>query len=375
MHNEKIHIDSGSKPHKVLLDNTMGAGVGAAAIAQDDQRSGIGILTAEHSVPHPLDVVAAEAGCIVTRPYGHKADIPGDIVDAVWDNLAVGERPEVVVKGFRLSGAEGLPVTLEVAEESLLLGVNADYRKPQLDGFFSDVRNVFELLIPVFDIPHRKVLDERPAAKAEETKYLPYGIFGRIVSALGQFLGYPRNRQVYPSDILVLRQSGRMRGYNQLDGVNPFRMGVQKTLPATAGTAYFILGRFVLGLHLMESFVQSIFAYCRRFANFVDATSATGKNPRCEIVSPLVFVERRHKHHFLWCKHFWRGFRNHFEDCSNILQFTKFSPVLQIYLLDNQIINPIINDFFSRLKEVFFSVDLWLCRPPMKTLKLSQLIF
>lgn len=44
MHNKKIHIKFGSKIHKVLFDNAMGAGVGTSAVAQNDYGISVRIL-------------------------------------------------------------------------------------------------------------------------------------------------------------------------------------------------------------------------------------------------------------------------------------------------------------------------------------------
>ena len=57
-----------------------------------------------------------------------------------------------------------------------------------------------------------------------------------------------------------------------------------------------------------------------------------------EKLSLLVFVELGHKQLFLSCEHRWRSFRNHLKYRRIVFKFTKFSPVLQIYLIDNKIL-------------------------------------
>ena len=92
MHNEKVHIKSGSKVHEILLDYAVGAGVGTTSVAQYHQGMGIRVLPPEILVPYPLDVVAAELGRIVARAYGHISGVCRHVIDAVRDNLTVREQ-------------------------------------------------------------------------------------------------------------------------------------------------------------------------------------------------------------------------------------------------------------------------------------------
>lgn len=48
------------------------------------------------------------------------------------------------------------------------------------------------------------------------------------------FLGNHWDAHRYPDNILVLRQSGDVRGYNKFERVNPFRMSAEQGFPATA---------------------------------------------------------------------------------------------------------------------------------------------
>ena len=53
------------------------------------------------------------------------------------------------------------------------------------------------------------------------------------------------------------------------------------------------------------------------------------------------------------CEYRWRSFRNHLKYRRIVFKFTKISPVLQIYLIDNQIINYISWCRFGSLKRGF----------------------
>ena len=126
MHAEDVHIQSVGKFHEILLDDAVRACIGASAVAEDDHRMRIRILLPQIGFPYPLDVVADELGRVMVGPECEVDLVPGDIVDAMRDDLPVGERLEVVVIRFGLSHAEHLAVPLEVADKFLFLCVNAE---------------------------------------------------------------------------------------------------------------------------------------------------------------------------------------------------------------------------------------------------------
>ena len=76
--------------------------------------------------PYSCDVVADELGRIVADSQCHIADIPGHVVDAMRDNLPIRECGEVVVKRLERTIGQSLPLTFEVPQHLLLLGINAD---------------------------------------------------------------------------------------------------------------------------------------------------------------------------------------------------------------------------------------------------------
>ena len=50
--------------------------------------------------PYSRDVVADKPGSVVADSQRHVAYIPGDIIDALRNNLTFGEGGEVMVKGL-----------------------------------------------------------------------------------------------------------------------------------------------------------------------------------------------------------------------------------------------------------------------------------
>ena len=86
-----------------------------------------------------LNVVAYKLGSIVAGAYRHISHILRDIVDAVRDNLTVGEGSEVVVEGLGTADSQDFSFPLEVSDKFLLLGVDADYRKIDFRRLLADV--------------------------------------------------------------------------------------------------------------------------------------------------------------------------------------------------------------------------------------------
>lgn len=68
---------------------------------------------------------------------GEVTSVVGDVVDAVGHNRTRRERREVVVIGLRGRRAVVQPLSLEVSDHLLLLGVNADDGDSKFQaGFF-----------------------------------------------------------------------------------------------------------------------------------------------------------------------------------------------------------------------------------------------
>ena len=61
---------------------------------------------------------------------------------------------------------------MEVADEFLLLGVNADDGDTEFCAHFPNLSDMQELRITFLGIPHWKILEESALAKTEGLKYL-----------------------------------------------------------------------------------------------------------------------------------------------------------------------------------------------------------
>lgn len=111
--------------------------------------------------------------------------------------------------------------------------------------------------------------------------------------------------------------------------------------------------RSITRIDFINGTVNCVFAHAEKLTNFVYAAFTQGDSFSSEILSLLVFIERRHKQLLLGCKHFWRSFRNHLKYRRKVFKVTKFSPVLQLYLFDSQVFNC---NFSAFLRCEFFPI-------------------
>ncbi len=193
---------------------------------KEDNRVGIRILHLQPCFPYLFDVVAHELGSVVAGAYRHVARVLGDIIDTVRDYLRLGEGLEVMVERLGLPHTKRLPLTLEVADKFLLLGVDTQNGKPELGAFLPDLGDV-------------SVGGGHPAS-------------------------YLRDGQRHPEDILVLRETGKVRLYDETERVHPFGMERQPGLAPAPGTADATLSRSVPGTEFPDALADRIFTMSLR---------------------------------------------------------------------------------------------------------------
>ena len=338
MNHKKSDTQFVGKVHKVLLDDSVRAGVRSSAVAQDNQGTCIRVLLPQVLPPYSRDVVADKPGSVVADSQRHVAYIPGDIIDAVRNNLTVGEGGEVMVKGLERPVGQRLSLPFEVPEHLLLLGVNADDWKSNRLGFFADGRDTLELFISVLDLLHGKVLIEGTFPKTKGVKDLTDEVAGDIVPDSKEFAHDLSNTQGYPHHILILGKPCCMRFDNLHDGLCPLGMLGKHALPASTRSANTAVTRTLSGEKFLSSILKSMCACSHNFTNFAVAEplSLEVGGLRGQEPSSVSFVQRGHIRQIFWREDFWRGFRYHFKSLAITLKFTKISPDFLYYIIDNQ---------------------------------------
>jgi len=349
MNDKKSDTQFVGKVHKILLDDSVRAGVRASAVAQDNKGAGIGVLPLQMILPYSCDVVADKPGRVVTDSQRHVAYIPGYIVDAVRNNLPVGEGGKVVVIGLWLTIGKGLSFSLEVPQHLLLLGVNANDGKSSHLRFFADGGDAPELFITVLDLLHRKVLIEGALPKAKGIKDLADKVAGDVVPHRGEFTHDLSYAQGDPHHILILREPRRMRLDDLHDGLRPLRMLGKHTLASSTCSADAAITGSLSREKFPNAILKSMCACSHNFANFAIAEplSLEVGGLRGQEPSSVSLVQYGHIRQIAWREDLWRSFLSHFKGTGTTYKVKKISPVFLYYIFDNQQIKSKFYRFFG----------------------------
>ena len=243
VHDKDFHPDAVGEVHEILLDDAVAAGIGPAAVTEDDKHGGIGIERLEMAVPHALDVVAGKLGRVVAGAYREIARVAGDVVDTVRHYRPLGECPKVVVVSLGRGRAVDLPVAPEVADRLLLLGVHTDDGDSCIDAGGLRRANLHELGVPVLHLPQRQALEERPALETCGREHPSDDMTGHVESSLEELAADLRCAEAGPDDILVLRKPRHVTGYDFFEDGHPLGMLVDFLLRTAARHTLPAVGR------------------------------------------------------------------------------------------------------------------------------------
>ena len=328
VHHDKPQSDSVGERDEVLLDDVVGAGIGPAAVTENDEHIGLRIEGLEMLIPAGFDIVADKLGGVVAGADGEVSRVAGDVIDSLRDNGPLGEGGEVVVKSLRRGCAEYGPLALEVADKFLLLGVDADNRNAEFNAQLLDSTDFLELLVPAIDFAHRDILAERPRLESALLDEPADVVFGNVCSASGKLPSDFWSLDVEPDRALVRRVACHMLGHYFHKAVPPFRMlgyfvfRTASWLAGSAGARTCFLTKFA------NSLANRLCGNFKKLAQRL-YRKALGPDRLARNKKPsLTFIECHKECYFLFFKPYW-GFLLQF---CNYLEFnyknTKISPVI-----------------------------------------------
>lgn len=349
MNDKKPDIQFVGNVYKILLDDSVRGGVGPSAITQDNAGTSIEVLLLEIFSPDSRNAVADKLGSVMADSQRHVAYIPGNIIDAVRNNLTVGEGGEVIVKGLERPVGQRLSLPFKVPEHLLILGVNANDGKSNRLGFFADGRDTLELFISVLDLLNGKVPIEGTFPKANGVKDLTDDVAGDVVSHSEKFTHDLSDTQGDPHHILILREACRMQFYDLHDSLRPLRMLGKHALPASTRSANTAVTRTFSGDKFLSSILKSLCACSHNFTYFAIAEplSLEGGGLGGQEPSFVSFVQRGHIRQIFWREDFWSDFRYNFKSLAITLKFSKNSSDFLYYTIDNQQIKSSIYRFLG----------------------------
>ena len=328
VHDENLQPDAVGEVHEILLDDTVPAGVGAAAVAEDDEHFGIRVKVLEVTVPDPLYVVADEFGGVVACTYREISRVVRHVVDAVRHNLASGESIEVVVESLGRGCAVHLPVPLEVAELLLLLGVHADDWDSRLHAGGFRRANLHELGISVLHLAQRKALRERPFLESFSLYHLPYNIVGHVMSTPEELAANLGDTDVEPDHAFVLRKACHVPGNNVPERSHPFGMLVGFPFRTASRHALLAAGRDYMVQKFRNSFGNGIRRTSKSLAYSLYRASRGARRLACNKMPSIAFFECCKVFHFRLANLYWRFLLHHCNDLEINYKDTKISPVV-----------------------------------------------
>ena len=251
-----------------------------------------------------------------------------DIIDAVRHNHAVGESGKIMVEALGCAETKHLPSTLEVADDLLFLGVNADYRDAKPDTKLNDVLYLDKLLIPAFHAFQRDVLAKRPFLEAAPFDKLLNVVKGDFHSSPGQLFPYPTCVDVQPYDVLVHGVSGKVAGDNLDERRHPLGMFLNFVFRAASGHPLSAFRRRNMVGKFRNCSGNGIWGTPKSLAYSPYRAAHETHRLGGIIMSSIQFFKRFNELHYRFVILYWR-FLLHF--CNNLkinYKNTKISPVV-----------------------------------------------
>ena len=327
VHDEDPHAKAVGKIHEVLLEDTVSAGVGTAAVAEDDKHFRMRVEPFHVAVPDTLYVLAHELGSVVAGAYREVSRVVCHVVDAVRHNRASGESLEVMVESLWRRRAVHLAVPLEVSGILLLLGVHADYGDSCLNAGRSCRVNLQKLRVPVLHLAQRKAFGERPPLEACSLYHLPHDIFGHVMSSLKKLAANLRDVDIKPDNVLILRKTRHVLGDNVIERCHPFGMPVGFLFGSAARHAL----PAVWWNYMVEKFINSlgngIWRTSKSLAYSPYRASFGARRLACNKMPSIAFFKCCKVFHFRLANFNWRFLLHHCNDLEINYKDTKISPV------------------------------------------------
>ena len=331
VHDKYLHSDAVGEIHEILLDDTMAAGIGPTTVAEDDNHIGARIELLEAAVPHALDVVADKLGCVVAGAYREIARVACDVVDTVRHYGPLGESLKVVVVNLGRGRAVNLPVTPEVADHLLLLGVNAEDGYSGLNASRFCSPNLLELGVPVLHLAQRQALAERPTLESCGREHPSDDMTGHVKSSLEELATDLRYAEACPDDILVLRKPRHVTGDNLLESGHPLGMLLDFLLRTTARHALPAIWRGNVVGYFINGLGNGIRRTAKSLGHSLYRAAVGARCLACNKMPSVAFFKGGKVIHFHLANLYWRFLLHRCNDLEINYKDTKISPVI-LYL-------------------------------------------
>ena len=277
--------------------------VGSASVTKDVDTLCTWIYMTEVLLPLFHKTVAGKLRSVVTCTEGHVAGIPHDIVDAVRNHLAVGERGVVMVVHLYRFGSVDCPVvTPERAKEFLLLRIHTEQRCACFLAPLPQPLYILELLVTQLAVSHRQCLYGLASGVPFCLYNLPDGIEAYLYMVLlREYLPDLRGSQPEPLCIGILRESCDVKfNYLTEDGYILGMLG-ERALPSSPLLADSALIKVLFEMKLVTASIDGVTGYIEDAADKADTMPAKPFCYNCDELSRPSLVCVLEVFHFLVC--------------------------------------------------------------------------
>ncbi len=149
-----------------------------------------------HAVPPQPNGITDQLGRVAALGQRYQSLVGRHVIDAVGNNLAVGGDGKVVIERVHLSIGSCCTGPVDIAQQLLLLGVNADDRQIPHGVMLAELRDPFELGIAIRRVADGQILAGLPAAQFKLFAKQPIHRVGTGIDAvlrqrIGQLAGGP----------------------------------------------------------------------------------------------------------------------------------------------------------------------------------------
>src|SRR5210317_1758287 len=145
-HFDANFVDQGLE---ILLEDMCCSSVATPAVAQPQDRAGIGVAAFANAVPIPAKTVTGKPACIVTQADGDMAAIANQVIDPVRDDDSISPTRKIMIERLERLRCPHSACSIQHSKAFLCFGINRENRVPGVNVLGLQVRNPSELSVPV----------------------------------------------------------------------------------------------------------------------------------------------------------------------------------------------------------------------------------
>jgi hypothetical protein len=188
---------------EVFLEQVLATTVTATAVAQQQDRRGLWVKALTIALPKQTETITGKLGRVATAPQMKPPMIEAQVVDAVRNDDALGQRGKVVIKRFECLLRVHLAVAIERTQEFLFLRIHAQDGVARPLKVLDEMGQLTELRVPVGCLPTWQHLGNLTPGKAEGIENASHNAGSDREVLLVQSVGNLLGCQIRPHKVMT----------------------------------------------------------------------------------------------------------------------------------------------------------------------------